>query len=160
MPRGQILATLIGACFIWLASPVFAESCTPESLEIRDNGVQARFDIELAISPSEQQKGLMYRESMPQFAGMLFIYEWPHSVSFWMKNTLLPLDMLFIDARGVVQRLHENAEPLSTTPIPGGSGIQYVLEINGGVSAMLGFGEGAEIRYSGISQENAAWPCE
>ena len=151
---------LVAACLFWLAPAAYAESCDPTEIEVRDNGVSARFDIEVAISPAEQAKGLMFRESMPQFAGMLFIYDAPHRVSFWMKNTLIPLDMLFIDSRGVVQRIHENAVPLSTATIPGGSGIQYVLEINGGVSAMLGFSEGAEIRYSGVSQKNAVWPCE
>lgn len=151
---------LAAAAVFLLAPPAFAQTCEANALELRDNGASARFEIELAITPAEQAKGLMYRESMPQFSGMLFIYDQPRSVSFWMKNTLIPLDMLFIDSRGVVQRIQENAEPLSTVPIPGGANIQYVLEINGGVSSMLGFGVGAEIRYAGLSQENAAWPCE
>jgi len=157
--RRSVMAMVV-ASLVSLTPPAIAGTCSANVIEVRDNGVSAQFDIELAVTPTEQAKGLMYRESMPQFAGMLFIYERPRPVSFWMKNTLIPLDMLFIDSRGVVQRIHENAVPLSTASIPGGADIQYVLEINGGVSSMLGFGEGAEIRYLGVSQENAAWPCE
>jgi uncharacterized membrane protein (UPF0127 family) len=137
-----------------------AQSCSETSLELRQNGVKAQFNIEIARTPAEQAQGLMFREEMPQFNGMLFTYDRPHSVSFWMKNTLIPLDMLFIDETGVVKRVHRNAVPLDTTPIFGGDEVQYVLEINGGLANMLNLSEGAEMRYIGISQENAIWPCE
>jgi len=142
------------------ASTSLAQSCSETSLEIRNNGVKAKFTIEIARTPDEQAQGLMFREEMPQFNGMLFVYDQPHRVSFWMKNTLIPLDMLFIDESGIVKRVHSNAVPLDTTPISGGDGVQYILEINGGLAGMLRLTEGAEVRYSGISQENAIWPCE
>ncbi len=149
-----IAATLVGA------TGAHAGACSENTIELRSGGVQAQFNIELAVTAAEQAQGLMYRESMPQFDGMLFIYERPHAVSFWMKNTLIPLDMLFIDETGTVKRIKENATPQDTTPIPGGDDIQYVLEINGGLSALLSLEEGAEVRYIGFDPEKAVWPCE
>lgn len=137
-----------------------AGTCRDDVIEIRQNGVKAQFSIDLAITPQEQAKGLMFVDSMPQFKGMLFINERPRRVSFWMKNTLIPLDMLFMDATGRVQTLKNYATPLDTTPIPGGENIQYILEINGGLAGLLGLSEGAEARYIGFDQENAVWPCE
>ncbi len=150
----------IPALAIFGATGALAGACGNNSIEIRQNGVQAEFSIELAITPAEQAQGLMFRESMPPFNGMLFINERPRQVSFWMKNTLISLDMLFIDETGVVKTLKHSATPLDTTGIPGGDNIQYVLEINGGVANMLGLSEGAELRYIGFNQENAIWPCE
>ncbi|MCF6272975.1 MAG: DUF192 domain-containing protein [Rhodobacteraceae bacterium] len=142
------------------STPVAARGCAENTLEIRNNGMQVQFSVELAKTAAEQAEGLMYRETMAPFAGMLFIYEQPRSVSFWMKNTILSLDMLFLDSTGTVQRIKANTTPQDTTPIPGGDNIQFVLEINAGTSAMLGITEGAEVRHPSISQENAAWPCE
>ncbi len=145
---------------LFTVSGAVAAPCGENTIELRQNGVKAQFNIELAKTPAEQAKGLMFRESMPQFSGMLFINERERRVSFWMKNTLIPLDMFFMDSRGVVQRVHGNAIPQDTTPIPGGDNIQYILEVNGGLAALLGFSEGAEARYIGFDQENAVWPCE
>ncbi len=153
--RGGFLAVTV-----FSATGAFAAACNENTIELRQNGVQAQFNIERAVTPAEQAKGLMFRESMPQFNGMLFINERPRKVAFWMKNTLIPLDMFFIDSRGTVQRVHSNAIPQDTTPIPGGDNIQYILEINGGLAGLLGLTEGAEARYIGFNQENAIWPCE
>ena len=152
--RGFIAAALL------LSATGASAACSENTIEIRQNGVMAQFNIELAKTPAEQAKGLMFRESMPQFDGMLFINERERRVSFWMKNTLIPLDMLFMDHTGAVQRVHSNAIPQDTTPIPGGDNIQYILEINGGLAALLHLTEGAEARYIGFDQENAIWPCE
>ena len=149
----------IFAALMALTPPVFA-ACDKHTIELRQDGVQAQFTVELAITPAEQGRGLMFRETLPQFSGMLFINKRPRRVAFWMKNTLIPLDMFFIDHRGVVQRVHRNAVPLDTTPIPGGDNIQYVLEVNGGLADLLHLSDGAEVRYIGFDQENAVWPCE
>ncbi len=156
----MFLRGILVAATIVSATGANASACSETTIEVRQNGVQAQFNIELAVTAAEQAQGLMFRESMPQFNGMLFINERPRRVSFWMKNTLIPLDMLFIDENGVVQTLKENATPLDTTSIPGGDNIQYVLEINGGLSSLLGLSAGAEVRYIGFDQENAVWPCE
>ena len=160
LPRRSFFTLALAAICVAGATLATAQNCGENTVEIRNNGVKARFNIEIARTPAEQAQGLMFRENMPQFSGMLFTYDRPHSVSFWMKNTLIPLDMLFIDETGVVKRVHSNAVPLDTTPISGGDGVQYVLEINGGLANMLRLTEGAEMRYAGISQENAIWPCE
>ena len=101
----------------------------------------------------------MHREKLASSAGMLFVYDAPQFVSFWMRNTLIPLDMIFLDETGVVQKVHENAIPLDETGIPGGDNIQYVLEINGGFAGRLGITEGSELRHPAIG-DNASWSCD
>jgi uncharacterized membrane protein (UPF0127 family) len=108
---------------------------------------------------AERAQGLMFRESLPKFAGMLFVYETPQPVAFWMRNTLIPLDMLFFDATGRLTRIASSAVPLDETPIPGGDDIRYVLEINGGLAGSLGIDLGAEIRHPALDQDAAAWSC-
>ena len=115
--------------------------------------------MDVADDNAERSQGLMHVESMPQSAGMLFIYERPQAARFWMKNTLIPLDMIFMDRTGTVTKVHENAVPLSERLINGGRDVQYVLEVNGGVSARLGIGPGDQLRHPGILQDVAAWPC-
>ncbi len=96
---------------------------------------------------------------MARSSGMLFVYERPQPVSFWMRNTLIPLDMIFMDETGTVRHVHENAIPLDETGIPGGPDIQFVLEINGGLAGRLGIAEGSELRHPSIGPD-AAWTCQ
>jgi len=100
----------------------------------------------------------MFREHLGRFAGMLFAYPNEQSVSFWMENTLIPLDILFFDSKGVLQNVQENAIPLDRTSLFGGNNIQYVLELNGGTIEKLGIKVGAQLRYPLIEQ-GAAWAC-
>jgi uncharacterized membrane protein (UPF0127 family) len=102
----------------------------------------------------------MNRPSMPASAGMLFLYDAPQRATFWMKNTLIPLDMIFLDETGTVTRVHANAVPLDETTIDGGPGVVAVLEINGGLAAAIGITEGSQLRHPGLDQAQAAWPCE
>lgn len=150
-------------CFIlaicWAGAGV-AKTCAPDIVDIRQDGANVRFTVEVADDAQERARGLMYRENMPQFAGMLFVYDKPHDATFWMRNTLIPLDMLFIDPTGTVLHIHENAVPGSEENIPGGSGILEVLEINGGLAADLGLHVGAEIRHPSLSNAMSVWPCE
>ncbi|MAN15615.1 DUF192 domain-containing protein [Alterinioella nitratireducens] len=135
-------------------------ACAPGRVELRGDWGTARFRVEVADDPEERAIGLMNREEMALSAGMLFVYDSPQRVSFWMENTLIPLDMLFLDATGTVTRVHENAVPLDRTPIPGGTDIQYVLEINGGLARQIGISEGDVLRHPDVDQDLAAWPCE
>ncbi len=135
-------------------------ACAPETLDLRGPGGTVRFHVEIADTLAERNRGLMFRESLPSAGGMLFVYDQPQDVAFWMKNTLIPLDMIFADAAGRVQRVHANAVPGDLTAIPGGASIQFVLEINGGMAKRLGITEGAEMRHPAIVSEKAAWPCE
>lgn len=155
-----MIARLAAALFaaLVLASPALAAPCRPDRIELRGDWGQAAFSIEVADTDASRAQGLMNRPSMPASAGMLFIYPQPVQARFWMKNTLIALDMIFADPAGVVQKVHSNAKPLDETVIEGGSGILYVLEINGGLARRLGIGPGTELRHPAIS--GAAWPCE
>jgi uncharacterized protein len=149
---------------LWLAVPLAsgarAADCDASQIDLRGDWGQARFSIEVADDSRERAVGLMNRDAMARNAGMLFIYEAPQSVAFWMKNTRIPLDMIFADANGVVKTVHSNAIPQDTTPIPGGEQIQYVLEINGGLAALLGIAPGSQMKFPRIDQKTAAWPCD
>ena len=144
---------------VW-AGAGFAETCTRDVVDIRSQGNIVRFNVEVVDNFRMRALGLMHRESLPKFAGMLFVYEKPQSVNFWMRNTLIPLDMLFIDETGTVKKIHENAVPLSEDHIPGGQDILEVLEINGGLAKTLGLKAGAVIRHPSLDMEKAAWPCD
>lgn len=134
-------------------------ACFDTHVDLKGDWGQARFSVEVADDPVERSQGLMNREDMARSAGMLFVYEFPQRVAFWMRNTLIPLDMIFIDETGTVQRIHENAIPLDETAIPGGDNIQYVLEINAGLTSLFGIDEGTLLRHPSIG-ENAVWGCE
>jgi uncharacterized protein len=143
-----------------IAGAAFAQAiCSDDRLELRGDWGSARFRVEVADDVQERATGLMFRESMPSLAGMLFVYERPQSVAFWMENTLIPLDMIFADPTGTVTRIHENAIPRDRTPIPGGDNIRFVLEINGGMSETLGITVGSQMRHPAIDPEQAAWAC-
>jgi uncharacterized protein len=106
-----------------------------------DRGPQS-FSVELATTPDQQALGLMYRDSLAPDAGMLFVFASERQVDFWMKNTRIPLDMLFIGADGRIRHITERAVPYSETPIPSVEDVRAVLEINGGTVARLGIKEG------------------
>ncbi|WP_299688552.1 DUF192 domain-containing protein [uncultured Tateyamaria sp.] len=136
-----------------------AAACVEDTVWIRGAFGEARFAVELADDPQERAMGLMHRPSMPMSAGMLFIYPAPQRLSFWMRNTLIELDMLFVDATGVVRNIHHRAQPLDETPIEGGQGLTHVLEINGGLARQLGLEVGDQLRHPSFRQARAAWPC-
>jgi uncharacterized membrane protein (UPF0127 family) len=135
-------------------------ACATDRVDLRGPWGSVRFTVEVAVTPEEQARGLMFRESMPRMAGMLFVYQRERELGFWMRNTLIPLDMIFADAAGRVVRVHENAVPLDETVIRSGAPALAVLEINGGLSAQLGIGPGDELRSPFLDQAGAVWPCE
>ncbi len=134
-------------------------ACSPDQVEMRGDWGQARFGVEIADDPAERAQGLMQRDTLSKSAGMLFVYEAPQHATFWMKNTLIPLDMIFIDPTGLVTRIHQNAVPLDLTGIDGGEGVLAVLEINGGLASALGITVGSEIRHPSFDSSKAVWPC-
>lgn len=138
---------------------IAAAECLPNRAELRGPFGIAAFTVELADDPLERSLGLMNRDSMPKSAGMLFVYEHPQQVVFWMQNTLIPLDMIFVDVQGRVTKVHENAVPLDKTHIPSESDVIAVLEINGGLARALGIDVGAELRHESMPQEKALWSC-
>ncbi|MFL6830180.1 MAG: DUF192 domain-containing protein [Sphingomicrobium sp.] len=100
-----------------------------------------RFTVEIAASPQEQERGLMFRRSLDPDHGMIFPYEPSRDVAFWMKNTLIPLDMIFIRSDGTIVRI-VTAKPLSLDTVPSGEPVAAVLELRGGRAGELGIREG------------------
>lgn len=100
------------------------------------------FTVEIAETNEERAKGLMYRNELAPDAGMLFDYHTEQQTAFWMQNTLIPLDMIFIGADGVVKNIHVNAKPMDTTSIPSQVPVRFVLEIPGGRSKEIGLAVG------------------
>jgi hypothetical protein len=142
-----------------MAGPALTEAaCALGRVDLRWQGGSESFAVEVADDPAERAQGLMFRENMDLGAGMLFAYTQPKAVQFWMKNTLIPLDMVFADGSGRVTAVHSMALPMDETPIDGGDDVQYVLEINGGLAARLGIVPGAMMRHPLIGA-GAAWPC-
>jgi uncharacterized membrane protein (UPF0127 family) len=111
------------------------------------DGTERAFDVELAVSPQQQAQGLMYRHSLAADAGMLFVYRPAREVSMWMKNTVIPLDMLFIAEDGVIVKVVERAVPFSLTTIDSGARVRAVLEINGGTANRLGIRPGDQVKH-------------
>ena len=150
---------------LWLAavfslpSSIGWAECADDRVELRGDWGQASFRVEIADDDAERGRGLMFREELARGAGMLFVYDRPQPVSFWMRNTLIPLDMIFIGPEGRVTRVHENAVPLDETSISGGDGVLAVLEINGGLSQRMGIDVGSEVRHPAFEGEDAVWPC-
>lgn len=110
-------------------------------------GVDHMFTVELADTPDEQSRGLMFRESLAPDAGMLFDFHVSRPTSFWMQNTLIPLDMLFIDAKGKIVHIHENAVPQSLEPIPSQHPASAVIELNGGRAKAEGIAPGDTVSH-------------
>ena len=150
-----VLAGLAAA----LGAPAFAGGCRDTRVELRGDWGTARFTVDVADDPDERAQGLMNVAEMAPGKGMLFVYEFPQPASFWMRNTLIPLDMIFADQTGTVIKVNENAVPLDETPIPGGDNVLLVLEVNGGMAGAIGIVEGSQIRHPSLDPELAAWPC-
>lgn len=111
---------------------------------------ERRFKVELAVKDNERQRGLMYRDALGEDEGMLFLFEEMGPLSFWMKNTWIPLDMLFIDDELTVVGIVEDAAPMTTTPRSPGGRSRFVLEVKGGLSQQLGMKAGQKVRFEGV----------
>lgn len=134
--------------FIWNDSlPLAAPSeLLHDQLAIQVDGRVPVFYVEEARTPKLQAKGLMYREALLPDHGMLFLFDVPRPIQMWMKDTLIPLDMLFIDASGRVIYIAEDCHPGSLTPIgPEGREVKAVLEVNAGIVALTGVQIGDQI---------------
>ena len=114
------------------------------------NGDHA-FSVEVVDTPEGRAKGLMFRQSLDPNAGMLFDFKETRDVSFWMQNTFIPLDMLFITREGLIANIHVNARPHDTTGIASDGPVQFVLEIPGGRSVELGIKPGDQVSHPRIA---------
>ena len=117
-----------------------------EPLEITTASGAHPFQVEIANNEATREKGLMFRRFMPADRGMLFEFERSEPVAFWMKNTYISLDMVFIARDGVVTHVAANAEPLSEAVVPSGGPCVAVLELNGGVAARIGLVPGDKVQ--------------
>lgn len=113
------------------------------------SGRSARVEIEVARTAEEQSRGLMFRDHLASDAGMLFIFESEDVHSFWMKNTFIPLDIVFVDDLGEISGIVEQAEPQSLTPRSAGPS-RYVLEVNGGWCVAHGVRPGDRVRFENL----------
>ncbi|WP_232846685.1 DUF192 domain-containing protein [Devosia beringensis] len=140
---GVLLAVLM------VAAPLAA--CSDEGkLVLHTATGEHAFNVELVDTPESRAKGLMFREELADDAGMLFDFKQEREVSFWMSNTLIPLDMIFVGADGVVKTIHVNARPQDLTSIPSQVPVQFVLEIPGGRSEELGLQPGDTMEHERV----------
>lgn len=129
------------------ADPVAQPAARTEPLGIAGRSGRHAFRVEVMRTDADRARGLMYRRSMPADQGMLFDFEQPQPVNMWMKNTYLPLDMLFIRSDGSIARIAADTEPLSTRMIPANEPVLAVLELNAGTAARLGIRAGDRIEH-------------
>ncbi|QEX17007.1 hypothetical protein FRZ44_23030 [Hypericibacter terrae] len=115
-------------------------------------GLTLNFRVELARTEAERAQGLMYRDKLAPDAGMLFFYPTDRPVAFWMKNTLIPLDLLFIERDGTIYSIAERAVPMSEAAIPSGGPVAAVLELNGGSVSHLGIRPGDRVHCTVLPQ--------
>jgi uncharacterized membrane protein (UPF0127 family) len=118
-----------------------------QSLEIATKTGVHEFLVEMAENDAERAKGLMFRKELPEGRGMLFDFHREQEVSFWMENTYIPLDMIFIRGDGRIFRIAENTVPLSTRIIPSGGPVRAVLEVIGGTARKLGIAPGDRVGH-------------
>ena len=146
-------ARAIIVAWIALALMPALASCdsTPQvAIVSPDNSTLATVKVEIANAPDSRELGLMYRKHLDDNAGMIFIFPNPEAAQFWMKNTMIPLDMLFADSNGKVLGIVANAKPFSETPVGGFAGTLYVLEVNGGYAAAHHIVTGDQMKFSGF----------
>ena len=117
-----------------------------ELVIISESG-EHRFEIEVARTPDEQARGLMYRQSLPPASGMLFEYDPPQNIAMWMRNTYIPLDMIFIGVEWRITRIAQRTVPLSLTTVASEGAVMAVLEVNAGTASRLSIRSGDRVVY-------------
>lgn len=151
---GAVLVAAIAASTLYIArhSPTAAEGqamtlpVDPTPLVAETSAGERRFDIEIADDMGEREQGLMFRQQMDDDHGMLFVFEDTREVGFWMKNTPMPLDLIFIGQDGRVRAVMRG-EPFSTAVISPRTPVRFVLEVKAGIAEKAGIGEGDRLRH-------------
>jgi uncharacterized protein len=152
-PRRGFGRHVVNAIFapIWLATcfvmASWVSAAELQSLEIVSQSGVHVFSVELAATDAERERGLMFRKELPDGRGMLFDFETDRNVAMWMKNTLIPLDMIFIRSDGRISNIAENTEPMSTRIIPSRGAVRAVLEVAGGTAKRLGIVVGDRVAH-------------
>jgi len=152
LSRRTLLGTLVAlvAAAPSLVRAQGMEKFTTGTLSIMSNGKRHDFNIELALTDRQQEQGLMFRRSLAPDAGMLFDYKTPTRITMWMRNTFIPLDMIFIGADGKVVDIAERAVPQSEAIIPSRVPARAVLEVNGGTVQRLGIKVGDTVESDAL----------
>ena len=154
----SIIPTVRFSCFLVLCSALLSIGChkagpSSEVFFAKKNGVESpKVAVELALDPSEHARGLMYVKSMPEQQGMLFIFPKEEQRSFWMKNTYLELDMIFVNSDQRIVSITHRAVPLSETPRPSNRPAKFVLEVGGGLAEKWGLAEGDLMKVTGPAE--------
>ena len=151
---GNLLA-LVFAVGLLLPQALYANAILAiDTLTIKTRSGAHAFEVEIARTDEEQARGLMGRRYLPSSRGMIFDYPVVQPVTMWMENTFISLDMLFVDANGVIMRIAENTEPMSRRFIPSGGPARAVIELNAGTAARIGAKVGDTIDISFISKKS------
>jgi hypothetical protein len=125
---------------------------TAELTVVAANGPH-KFTVEVATTPAQMEQGLMFRRTMAADAGMIFDFKTPSQAAMWMKNTLIPLDMLFVDQQGHIVNIHERAVPQSLDTIGAAAPVRAVIELNGGTAEHLGIKPGDHIVFPAFGMD-------
>src|SRR6516164_11801941 len=147
--RRTLLLLVSGIAARFSAPPAAAQVqrfAMSELTIVSSNGPH-HFTVEVADTPAQMEQGLMFRRAIAPDAGMLFDYKTPTVATMWMRNTLIPLDMLFVDAQGRIVNIHERAVPLSLEVISAAAPVRAVIELNGGTASRLGIAPGDQVQH-------------
>lgn len=156
----QVLRLLLCFALLLAAGRAFAQAGPLEDLSTFPTGAltisdgqktRLDFTVWLANTPARQTQGLMFVRSLPAMRGMLFVHESPRQISMWMKNTYIPLDMVFIDASGRIQQIVEQTQPHSLDLIQSAAPARAVLEIAGGEAKRLGLRKGLRVSHPALA---------
>jgi uncharacterized protein len=137
---------LLFVCALLISSASLAAELPRDVVLVEAGASQYRFEVEIADDPVERAEGLMYRRSLADNAGMLFLYPKPQPVEFWMKNTPLSLDIVFVREDGTIAHIAESTTPMSEQLIPSGEPVRAVLEVKAGTMRLLGVTAGDRLR--------------
>jgi len=150
--RLQRARAVIAAWIVIALMPALAacDSSPQVAIVSADNQTRGTVKVEVADKPDTRELGLMYRSHLDDDAGMIFVFPVPTTAQFWMKNTKLPLDMLFADSSGKVLGIVANAQPYSEALLGGFAGTLYVLEVNGGYAAKHRVVVGDKLEFRGF----------
>jgi len=157
-PAAVAILLLIGATAFWFGTdtPTVAYGremvlpVDPEPLVVETAKGERSFTVEIADSPEERERGLMFREDMEDTHGMLFVFEEQQDVGFWMKNTPMPLDLIFISQDGTIKAV-KRGQPFSEASISPGVPVRFVLELKAGTAAEYDIADGDKVRHKAIS---------
>ena len=148
MRRRNVLGVVVAALALVLAAPAVADiTFARTTLSIEAGSGRHSFDVELARTPAQTRRGLMFRGELADDAGMLFDFGEPQPIAMWMKNTLIPLDMVFVGKDGTITRIAHWTTPLSLEPISSGGPVRAVLELKGGITERLGIVAGDRVVF-------------